>query len=246
MTTGSKVMTETETRPAAVVSREREADHVAIPMPPVGTRLGVESALMSGRLWSTLVGHLDGQCIILGTPEAEIPVGMKAPFSTDDTLTIRFVQEGVVVGFRASVLRRLTSPAQLTVVAWPRKIQTHGLREHPRISCHLPCQGSIGEHEVQRAMVRDVSLFGCQLRVPYEDFPPEQEELSPGTPVDLAVEIPAESGGERVSHRIIGQVVAFDGQEGYAMIRVRSEEPLEPLLNFLSTFTTRLVFPTDV
>lgn len=239
-------MTESETQPAAAKPRETEAENVAIPLPPVGTRLGVESALMSGRLWSTLVGHLEGECIILATPEAEIPVGMKAPFSTDDTLTIRYVHEGVVVGFRAAVLRRLHSPAQLTVVAWPRKIQTHGLREHPRISCHLPCQGSIGEQPVQRAMVRDVSLCGCQLRVPYEDFPPEQQEFPPGTPVDLAVEIPAESGGERVSQRITGHIVAFDGQEGYAMIRVRSQEPLEPLLNFLSTFTTRLVFPTDV
>jgi len=240
------MMAETESRPATAALREAGAGNVAIPMPAVGTRLGLESALMSGRLWSTLVGYLEGQLIIIETPEADIPVGMKAPFSTEDMLTLRFVNDGIVVGFRAPVLRRLHSPAQLTVVAWPKKIQTHGLREHPRISCHLPCQGSIGEHAVQRAMVRDLSLSGCQLRVPYEDFPPGQREFSPGTPVDLEVEIPAESGGERVRQRIAGKIVAFDGQEGYAMIRIRSEEPLEVLLEFLSTFTTRMVFPTDI
>ncbi len=240
------MMAETEMRSAAAVSDGPEPEPAVIPMPPVGTRIGLESALMSGRLWSTLVGHLEGQLIVIETPETDIPVGMKTPFSAEDILTIRFVNDGLVVGFRAPVLRRLHSPAQLTVVAWPKKIQTHGLREHPRISCHLPCQGSIGEHAVQRAMVRDVSLCGCQLRVPYEDFPPEQREFSPGTHVDLEVEIPAASGGERARQRIAGKIVAFDAQEGYAMIRVRSEEPLEVLLEFLSTFTTRLVFPSDI
>ena len=239
-------MAETETRSPAAALREPEAELAVVPMPPVGTRIGLESALMSGRLWSTLVGHLEGQLIIIETPETDIPVGMKPPFSAEDTLTIRFVNDGLVVGFRVPVLRRLHSPAQLTVVAWPKKIQTHGLREHPRISCHLPCQGSIGEHAVQRAMVRDVSLCGCQLRVPYEDVPPEQRDFSPGTNVDLEVEIPAGSGDERARQRIAGKIVASDAQEGYAMIRVRSEEPMEVLLEFLSTFTTRLVFPSDI
>lgn len=233
-------------QPEAGIPLKPEAGSVGLLMPPVGTRLSLESALMSGRLWSTLVGHLDGRLIILETPETDIPVGLKAPFSADDTLTIRYVHDGVVVGLRAPILRRLHSPLSLTVVAWPRRIQTHALREHPRISCHLPCQGTIGKYSVQRAMVRDVSRSGCQLRIPTEGLPSEQREPPNGTPVDLEVEIPAGSGGEQGCQRIVGQVVASDGRAGYAIIRVRSQEPLDELLDFLSIFTTQLVFPTDI
>lgn len=217
-----------------------------IPMPEIGVRLGVESARMTGRLWTTLIGYRDGAYILLETPEADIPVGMVGPFQADDVLTVRYVIDGMVVGFRARVIGRIHAPVSLTIVAFPRQFQTHALRQSPRLACHLPCQARVEGHELLRAMLRDVSDHGCQVRVALDDLPEGLKELAADSPIELELDIPAESGGERRREKVAGQVVGFQPQGGFAMIRVRSEQKLDRLMEYLSAFTTRIEFdPPD-
>lgn len=216
-----------------------------ISLPAVGTRLGVESARVTGRFWSTLVGFREGSYILMEMQEGEIPVGLNAPFSEQDVLTIRYVADGTVVGFRTAVLGRIRAPVALTVLAYPRQIQTHSLRRSPRMSCHLPCRARLGEHELARAMLRDVSEFGCQVRVAVEDLPPDTTELPADATMQIEVEMPGASGGESNRERVEGAVVGFEIQGSYALIRLRSERSLDALMNFLSAFTTRIEFGTE-
>jgi len=216
-----------------------------ISLPAVGTRLGVESARVTGRFWSTLVGFREGSYILIEMPESEIPVGLNAPFSEQDVLTIRYLADGTVVGFRATMLGRVRTPVALTVLAYPRHIQTHSLRRYPRLSCHLPCRARIGEHEIARALLRDVSEFGCQVRVAVADLPPGMTELPADATMQIEVEIPAPSGRENNRERVEGGVVGFEIQGSYALIRLRSERSLDALMNFLSAFTTRVEFGTE-
>jgi c-di-GMP-binding flagellar brake protein YcgR len=216
-----------------------------VSLPAVGTKLGVESARVTGRFWSSLVGFREGSYILIEMPESEIPVGLNAPFSEQDVLTIRYVVDGTVVGFRAAVLGRVRAPVALTVLAYPRQIQTHSLRRYPRLSCHLPCRARIGEHELARAMLRDVSEFGCQVRVAVADLPPDTTELPADAIMQIEVEIPATSGQQSNRERVEGAVVGFEIQGSYALIRLRSERSLDALMNFLSAFTTRVEFGTE-
>lgn len=216
-----------------------------ISLPAVGTRLGVESARVTGRFWSTLVGFREGSYLLIEMPESEIPAGMNTPFSDQDVLTIRYVADGTVVGFRAAVLGRVRAPVALTVLAYPRQIQTHSLRRYPRLSCHLPCRARIGEHELARAMLRDVSEFGCQVRVAVEDLPPDTRELPADATMQIEVEIPSSDGRESNRERVAGAVVGFEIQGNFALIRLRSERSLDTLMNFLSAFTTRIEFGTE-
>ena len=215
---------------------------INVPMPAVGARLGVESARMTGRLWTTLVGYRDGAYLLLETPESDIPVGLVGPFQAEDVLTIRYVIDGMVVGFRAQVIGRIHAPVALTIAAFPRQYQKHALRQSPRLACHLPCVVRIGGHELPRAMLRDVSDHGCQVRVALDDLPAELKEVPADTLIELELEVPAASGGERRREKVEGQVVGFQPQAGVAMIRVKSARSLDSLMEFLSAFTTRIEF----
>lgn len=230
-----------------MIDEDRAAKPGAAPrggvrLPPVGSRISVESARMSGRLWTTLVGFRTDRYILIETPEAEIPAGMNAPFSNEDMLTMRYIAEGIVFGWRAPVIGRVRAPVALTVVAYPRQTQIHALRRHPRISCNLPCRGRIGEHRVPQAMLRDASDFGCQVRVARKDLPADMAELPVDVIVELEVEIPSESGAEGIVEQIRGHAVAIESHENYLAIRVQSQARLDGLMRFLSSFTTRLSF----
>ncbi len=218
------------------------ASHLSINLPQIGTRLSVESAHLSGRFWSTLIGYRKGSYVMLETPEGKIPPGLTVPFSEQDVLTIRYVEDGTVVGFRTPVLGRIRSPVMLTVTAYPHHVHTHALRQHPRLSCYLPCHGRIGEHTFTRALLRDVSVHGCQLRVPVENLPPDEEQVTLESEIQIELALPGEHGANTVDQRISGRVVGFESQPGYALLRVHTDADLNELMSYLSAFTARLEF----
>lgn len=225
-----------------MTNKEPGTRAASMPLPQVGARLGVESTRMTGRLWTTFVGYRESSYLLLETPEADIPVGMAGPFQTEDVLTIRYVVEGMVVAFRARVIGRTSTPVALTIVAFPGQFQTHALRQSPRLACRLPCVLRIEGHEMPRAMLRDVSNDGYQLRVALEDLPAEFKEVPPETRIEIELDIPDDSGQVQRREKLEGHVVGFQPQAGFAMIRVRSVQKLDRLMGFLSAFTTRIEF----
>lgn len=218
------------------------ASHTMITLPQIGTRLSVESAHLSGRFWSRLIGYCKGSYVILEMPEAKIPPGLNTPFTEQDVLTIRYVEDGTVVAFRTPVIGRIRSPAMLTVTAYPHHVHTHTLRQHPRLSCYLPCHGRIGEYAFARALLRDISVHGCQLRVPTEHLPQEGEQTVVESDIEIELMLPGEHGENPLHQRVNGRVVGFEAESGYAMLRVHTDADLNELMNYLSAFTARIEF----
>ncbi|MCC5869373.1 MAG: flagellar brake protein [Gammaproteobacteria bacterium] len=209
-------------------------------MPDVGTRISVESARLSGRMWSRIIGWKDHQYLLIETPEAHLPLGITAAFSEDDSLTLRYMNDGMIIGFRTPVLGRMTKPYPLTVVAYPNNVQTHSLRRHPRLNCYLPCRVQLGETEFSRAVIRDVSLNGCRIRIPAEELVEsvDLEDTPEGraeTPVTVHVQLPEDTEPQVVA----GRLVSFDREAAYAMLRLESTAELHSLVEFVGMFTTR-------
>lgn len=208
-------------------------------IPEVGTRVSLESTRLTGRMWSRIVGWKEQQYLLLETPEAHLPAGITTAFSVNDVLTLRYMDDGVIVGFRSPVLGRITQPYPLTIVAYPHHAEKHSLRRHPRMACYLPCQVQLGELEIARAVIRDVSLNGCRIRIPaqalsiLDDTAPE---LAVDTPIVVHVQLP----DDPEPHAVAGRVVSFDQEAAYAMLRMESAVELVSLVEFVGMFTTRL------
>lgn len=215
---------------------------MTITLPQIGTRMSVESAHLSGRFWSTLIGYRKGSYVMLETPETKIPPGLSVAFSEQDVLTIRYVENGTVVGFRTPVLGRIRAPVMLIVAAYPHHVHTHALRQHPRLSCYLPCHGRIGEHVFTRAILRDVSVHGCQLRIPVENMPPEGKQKLLEGEIEIELALLGEHGSNTIDQCINGRVVGLESQRGYAMLRVHTDADLNELMSYLSAFTARIEF----
>lgn len=210
-------------------------------MPEVGTRISLESARLTGRMWSRLIGWKEGAYLLIETPEAHLPAGITTAFSVDDILTVRYMDDGLIVGFRSPVLGRIVKPWPLTVVAYPHHVQTHSLRRHPRLACYLPCRVKLEDIEFTRAVIRDVSLNGCRIRIPVEDLAGMGEETPAAgaavdTPVTLHVQLPEDPEPQVIA----GRVVSFDREPAYAMLRLETTVELRTLVEFVGMFTTRL------
>ncbi len=208
-------------------------------MPDVGTRVSLESSRLTGRMWSRIVGWKEQHYLLLETPEAHLPTGISTAFSVDDVLTLRYMHDGMIIGFRTPVLGRISQPHPLTVVAFPHHTETHSLRRHPRMACYLPCRVKLDELEIPRAVIRDVSLNGCRIRIPGEELTTLRDcgtELAADTPVVIHVKLPDDADPQIIA----GRVVSFDREAAYAMLRVETNVELRSLVEFVGMFTTRL------
>jgi hypothetical protein len=213
--------------------------------PAVGTRVSLESTRLTGRMWSTLVGWRSDGYLLLETPEHHIPPGITTAFSAEDVLTVRFMSDGLIVGFRAPVIGRISHPVGLTVVAWPAQVQTHSLRRDPRLACYLPCRISAAGRSLGQAVVVDISLHGCCVRLSAEAQVEEdvlaedtaaQAGFTPDERIELEVPLPEADGSVTVT----GRLVSVEQPGRHYVLRVASDAPLQRLVDFVGMFVTRM------
>ena len=90
---------------------------------------------------TTLVGMERGRYLICSAPY--VP-GIWTVLNAADQTTVRYLCEGVVYGFKCTLLTALDKPFRLLVLSYPENIETVNLRQHQRIPCLIPAKAKVG------------------------------------------------------------------------------------------------------
>lgn len=146
----------------------------------LGAPLQVDAPRVNGRFRAELAGMLPDVCLILTHP----PV----LYSTGDSITVRYLHQGTVYGFRTDVRTVVTHPVKLLIVGYPRDVQEQNLRQSPRLECTLPCRIAGAAGEAQTGLLRDISRDGCQVLLTRDET--MSFEVDQGASVTLSFWIP--------------------------------------------------------
>lgn len=156
--------------------------HFSIQCPP-GTKMLLELSGLEDKLATACVGYQRGRFIIVQMPPTT-ETGRDALYQMlypDNTVIVRYLHEGLVVGFSARVIKYIQVPFPLLFLTAPRRLESHALRKHKRVSCCLPGNIRLGDAVIP-GMLTDVSISGCQFSFPYEG-------PAPDLPIDAAVDL---------------------------------------------------------
>lgn len=137
--------------------------HIALPCPP-GTKMLLEVAGIPDKLSTLCVGHAKGRFVVTHMPF--VPENNREAFHqmlyTGNTVIVRFLHEGTVMGFSANLIKAVQIPFPLLFLSYPARLESHDLRRYPRIPCCIPAETELGAIRVQ-GMIIDLSLTGCQF-----------------------------------------------------------------------------------
>jgi c-di-GMP-binding flagellar brake protein YcgR len=106
---------------------------------------------------SILVGMNRGQYLICSMPR--IP-GIWVALQRHDEVTVRYLQRGVVYGFKSVLLNMIDEPFRLLFLSYPEDIETVNLRRCERIRCLVPATAR-KDDATYSGVLLDVSLTGC-------------------------------------------------------------------------------------
>jgi len=113
--------------------------------------------------------------------------GLWTVLNAPDQTTVRYLCEGVVYGFKCTLLTALAKPFQLLVLSYPEKIETVNLRQHQRVPCLIPAKAKMGQTGWDGALL-DLSLSGCCF---VWDAPQDAEAaVSSGDEMEISYRMP--------------------------------------------------------
>lgn len=175
---------------------------------PPGTRLVLEVTGLPDKFPTACVGHARGRFLVTGMPvlAETIRESFYQLLYPDNTVIVRYLNEGTVVGFTARVIRCIQIPFPLIFFTFPKKLESHDLRRHPRVACCLPGQAVIAGADVQ-GMILDLSHSGCLFSATVAETPPT-------VAIDDAVELRCDVFGQNGASGLPGVVkrVALSGR----------------------------------
>ncbi|MBL4865848.1 MAG: PilZ domain-containing protein [Pseudomonadales bacterium] len=89
----------------------------------------------------------------------------KELFHDDDVLVMRMVVDGTVYAFQSKVIGLYTKGSNILVSSIPDEMQRRGLRIETRYPCTMRCT-IVEEDKAWEAVVSNISMNGCQLKIP--------------------------------------------------------------------------------
>jgi len=168
--------------------------------PQIGVEWGMQLQLrFSGFAESyktTLVGMERGRYLICSAPY--VP-GIWAVLNGPDQTTIRYLCEGVVYGFKCTLLTVLEKPFRLLVLSYPEKIETVNLRQHQRVPCLIPATARMGEAAYNGALL-DLSESGCCFVCDASED--KEKTISSGNELDISYHMPGSPGDHVVKIKV--------------------------------------------
>jgi len=137
--------------------------HINLPCPP-GTKLLLEVAGLADKLTTASVGHAKGRFVVTHMPvvSENNRDAMHQMLYPDNTVIVRFLHGGTVMGFSASLIKAVQIPFPLLFLSYPSHLESHDLRRFPRMPCSIPAETELDEAKVQ-GMIVDLSQTGCQF-----------------------------------------------------------------------------------
>lgn len=173
-----------------------KARHAPFLCPP-GTKMLLEVSGLPGKLATVCVGHAKGRFVVTHMPV--VPDGGREALHQmlypDNGIIARFLLEGTVMGFSASIIRTVQIPFPLLFVTYPSRLESLDLRRHRRVPCCIPAAIQLDDTPAQ-GMIVDLSLTGCQFSAIV------QAEHAPQLRIDDQVELRCELFGAAENARL--------------------------------------------
>lgn len=197
-------MTQATRQPSQEKTQRHVGDRLAL---EIGTRMAVTLDGMQqgpeGRIAADLVGMVHFEYIILRLPW--VP-GLRTRLVGGASVTVRFVSNGELCGFQASVITHIAKPSLLLFLEYPEVIEKLALRQHKRVQCALPVQLHSRRGDAL-GVIADLSRGGCQMAVDLRG----QQGLRQTVAEDVIVlRVPLNSDGMPLSVTCTVRSVAVD------------------------------------
>jgi hypothetical protein len=168
---------------------------------PPGTKMLLEVGGLPGKLATVSVGHAKGRFVV-----THLPVMPEAGRESlhqmlypDNGVIARFLLEGTVMGFSATIIRTVQLPFPLLFLTYPSRLESLDLRRHRRVPCCIPALIDLAETQAQ-GMIVDLSLTGCQFSAIL------QTNAAPRVSIDDRMELRCELFGQGSAARLPGMV----------------------------------------
>jgi c-di-GMP-binding flagellar brake protein YcgR len=199
----------------------------------IGSRLEIELGSPSSRLKSRLVGMESGAYLIARLPETD---GFQDDLRPGVEVKVRFEYSGNLYGFESSIIDFYSRSLPLLILTYPKAVDRHELRTHPRVDCFFPATARMEASEFQGS-ITDISLGGCRYvsrQMTEEDI----HRLALEKKLVVYIKFP----GDQLSQVVKGQVrsVRHDGEK--AILGLQFEDPEPDLVEKLSDFIDATAF----
>ncbi|WP_027186055.1 flagellar brake protein [Desulfovibrio inopinatus] len=130
-----------------------------------GTPVLVELKGLGGRFKTYFVGLVPNKSFITRMPMA---IDVREHIYPDKNVMVRFLSEGVIYSFKASIDGSIMRPVPLLFVSYPDKIEVVNLRKSQRVDCFLPVIAHLDELRYE-GMITNISTSGCLMSFAKED-----------------------------------------------------------------------------
>ncbi len=148
-----------------------------------GHQLFIQFQGFPTRLKSTFIGCQQNAYIIITIPNT---VGIDSMLYEGTPVTVTYLHNGVIYGFRSDIIYRLVSPARILFISFPKNIEKHELRKHHRVECNIPTKVKIENTETPfEGIMVDISMDGCKV-VSLATSEKDRENLRPGIAIFLS------------------------------------------------------------
>jgi c-di-GMP-binding flagellar brake protein YcgR len=150
-----------------------------------GNPVFVEIAGSKQKLPSRFVGFKEGKYVIIATPAGS----QQAIPEQGGTITIKYVHDGAVIAFKASLMETLHKPDQLLFLAYPQEVTRQNLRQQKRYSCDYQARVS-GTGSLVTGQLMDISSGGCCCRLLKKALGVNQPLPQKGEVVQVSIKLP--------------------------------------------------------
>lgn len=125
----------------------------------LGTRMLLSINGTEDKHGTELVGLVPYEYLIFKMPM--VP-GVRTRLVPGESLTMRFLYQGTIIGFRTYIIALISKPGALVFVEYPDSLEQYELRSHKRLKCLIPAEVHCA-HGVQRGAIVDLSAGGCKI-----------------------------------------------------------------------------------
>lgn len=153
-----------------------------------GTKVLVEVGGLDQKANSRFVGMVAGRFIILqfpAVPEVNRALWRDYLYANNE-ITVRFMDEGIVLGFKSRIVKTITSPYPLLFIECPEDMETYNLRKAKRVSCLFQSTMHLGDRQML-GMLSDLSTGGCLVTLVNDGQEGEGQGDVPGAVGDEAL-----------------------------------------------------------
>lgn len=197
-----------------------------------GTTLQLQFVGLKETAKTTLVGMERNSYLIARSPQIS---GIRTKLHKENHVTVRYLYEGKVYGFKCTLLGVIDEPFRLMLLSYPERIETVNLRKQERVSCFLPAK-LIKDNLDYAGVILDISAGGCNFFFDlsgHEGLP----DVKVGDEVKFSLHIGGSSGIKTVQATVRNLRSGGDRMTMGAQFQNVDIETLDNLETYINTVT---------